>query len=130
MKIAITSAIMCEFLTSSQNNKHVLVNVIAGDLYAKEFPTSIPTAFYFEITPKDSQSGEFNIEIFVGRKLAASAVAEINFEKGKTAALALPAGIMKIQKPCEIRLFLVDKNGQRTNLIKKRILEAPTSPIS
>ena len=121
MKFKIANAIMCEFLSGPVNNKHTLVNVIPGELILSEFPANIPAAFYIEIMPQEAVNSNFTLEIYVGNRVVATAVSKIDFEIGKPAIVALPMGLVKIEKPTSIRIIFSDENGRKTCLIKKYI---------
>ena len=130
MKFKIANALMCEFLSGPVNNKHTLVNVIPGDLLLNEFPANIPAAFYVEIMPREAANNDFMLEIYVGNRLAASATSKIDFEVGKPAIIALPMGLVKIDKPTTIRIIFSDENGRKTCLIKKYVKKGEANPIS
>lgn len=115
-------AIMCEYLTESKGNKHTLVNVIPGNLVVNEFPAQLPVAFYFEVTPKITETADYQVEIKFGKKRAAVAEAHIEFVGGKQGVIALPVGLLKAESPGEIRVTISRDGGRPVTLLKKQIL--------
>jgi len=122
--LKVNTAIMCEFLTETPNNKHTLVNVIPGDMILHQFPSNIPVAFYFEVTPKLDEEADYIIEIKFGKKRAGYATAHVAFEAGKQGVIALPFGLLAVEAPGAV-VVSIGREGERpTVLLKKQLIAA------
>lgn len=71
-KLNIGNALLAEFVTKGNRNKHVLVNVYSGDIIVREFPADLGFGLYIELlqaNPEDVPS-EFTMEMtFAGETI-------------------------------------------------------------
>lgn len=124
-KFSVETAVLCEHLVPGLNNKHTLINMYPGNILVAEFPARIPISIYVELKPKVFGTFPLELKLYIGKKEAMTGGAEALFERGKTALVAIPTGLVLFEKPTTLKFTLACGDEKPTTVIQKRILLNP-----
>jgi hypothetical protein len=127
MGIKIKNAIVCEHIVEGKNNKHTLVNTMAGDILAESFPANMSIAFYIELTSTQDIVETVNIKIILGKMQVAGGDAEIPFKKDESAVLALPAGLLNVDAPTKLKVIIQCGDAKPVTAVAKTFRQGPLS---
>ena len=125
-KFRVGNAILAEYVTKGDRNKHVLVNVYSGDVIVNAFPVDLGFGFYVEIlrpTP-DAMPPEFSVQLSFGNspilRGRASGSSPID---SPTIIFFVPHLQFTASEPGEIEITLSAPGFQKTTALKKRIYQ-------
>ena len=122
----IGNAVMCEYIVEGVNNKHTLINTYAGDILVNEIPAQIAIAFYMEFIPSVSGTEHLKMRILVGSKEAVGGTAEVQFEAGRPAILVLPMGLLRVEKPTSLKVFIQSGEEKPIKVLERKIALNPS----
>ena len=125
----IGNVVMCEYIVEGVSNKHTLINTYAGDILVKEIPAQIAIAFYMEFIPNVSRTEHLKMRILVGNKEAIGGTADVQFEAGRPAIMVIPMGMLRVEKPTSLKVFIQSGEEKPIKVLEKKIsLDASISP--
>lgn len=117
----IGNVIMCEYIVEGVNNKHTLINTYAGDILVNEIPAQIPIAFYMEFIPTVSRTEHLKMRILVGGTEAVGGIAQVEFEAGRPAILVISMGLLRVEKPTSLRVFIQSGEERPIKVLERKI---------
>lgn len=128
----VSNALACEHVIDGVNKKHTLINTYAGNILLAEFPAKIFLAFYVEFISNAAYETEAEISLHLGRKVAMRGALNIKFDGINPLVLAIPAGVLQVEKPTRMKLMITPSGGKAIKLIEKELmpLEGQASPIA
>lgn len=121
------NVVVCEHIIEGKNNKHTLINTMAGDILVENFPANIPIAFYIELMSQEAGILAVDIKIMLGRKQIAGGEAEVPFKKNESAILALPTALLKVDAPTTLKVVLQWDGAKPVTLVTKTFSQGPVS---
>jgi hypothetical protein len=125
--IATGNVVLCEFVATGGNNKHVLVNTFSGDIIVNELPARLSFGLYLEIIPDvDLGRGVIDLDLMLGKSKVASIKADIlSAKKAQPALIILNQFQLGTDVETLFRVVLKQEGYRTTTALTKNILRGP-----
>lgn len=131
-----SNALLCDYVAQGHANKHVLVNVISGDVIVGEMPAELSFGLFLEMIAQDGQGPDSKLELVLNGELlfAAQGIARApggavaSYEEGKHAVLALSHFAFAIEKDALLEVYVSSSGFKRTLALRKNIRKGELPP--
>lgn len=120
------NALMCDYVATGANNKHVLVHTYSGDVVVAEFPATLQFAFYVEIFPTKSGITNFNVEVLVGSEAVAGGMVVLDIQERAVphpAVIILPQTVAQFDGPTSIKVMGWEEDGEKALILQKDVID-------
>lgn len=125
-KITIGNALLCEYVAQGSNNKHVLVNVFAGNVVVTAVPADIAFGLFIEAKrPRGDDAFTPEFEVLVGGKILFDVKMDGIGSVGTTITFIIQQFQVRVESPCEFEVYVKAVGYQRTLALKKEITIGP-----
>lgn len=129
MTVSFPTVVLCEYASRTENNKHVLAGVYAGDIIVAELPARLRLALYVEILP--TVAGNLSVDFTIhlgGKEFAKILTTSADVVPGRPGVILVPNIELGADKDVEMRIDAF-YDDQETTILKKQIYKGTiTSP--
>jgi hypothetical protein len=130
-KLKVLNAILCDYVGQGANNKHMLVNAIAGNVYVQSVPVDVGFGLYIEFELGDSRPEKLFFEVTLdGERLMHGEGILATLGIDAPASFVVPRFEFLLEKQTVFEVFIDVEGFQRTTAIRKTIGPIPSSPTS
>ncbi len=127
---AFSTVLLCEYVLQDITNKHSAIGIFTGDVVVNSFPANLRFSLLFIMASRLEGSLQVAIEIFFDEKKVASGSAMGNARPNNPSIFSLSGIAMKIDNPCEIKIYATANDAERELVIHKKVYEGKITPTS
>lgn len=127
--LAIRNAILCDYVGRGFANKHILVNVISGNVLVPSFPQTVTFGVFVEFEVPETGASTLNLEITLGGKVLLQGEGMPGaVSKGEPGVFVLPTLEFVIEQDTVFEVAISMEGFERIVAISKRISLNPGDP--
>lgn len=123
LKLKFGNALLCDYASPGANNKHTLVNVIAGDIYIASAPSTIMLGAYIEHIPDRAGSMVIALQFTVNNKtvVGIEAAAE-KMVKSRPGVILVPSVPVLIEAEGQLEVSARAEGYEPKTIIRKKLI--------
>ncbi|MEX0827592.1 MAG: hypothetical protein WD005_01435 [Haliea sp.] len=116
-RIKFGNALLCEYATQGNRNKHMLINVYSGNVRFDALPADFSCGIYVELPAQDLKT----VDVLVRLDREEILRAAVEAEAGKDGTIVIRMLAMEIDKPATLTVSLEAPDKVSTTVISKRL---------